>query len=216
MTVTSQSSCKRRLPLLLLLIALAIAGAIALSVYVSNFLLGREPSVRTSVGGPFRLSSSKGGLLSSADLKGRPFAIFFGFTHCPDVCPTTLWDMSQSLERLRAGGLGLPVLFVSLDPARDTPQVLASYIDAFDTQIVGLSGTSDEIARLARAYRVYWKRVPGKDGDYTLDHTATVYLMDARGQFAGTIGYGEDASSRDAKLRRLIAGEPSAVGHSGS
>lgn len=216
MTVTSQPSGNRRLPLLLLLIALAIAGAIALSVYVSNFFLGREPSVRTSVGGPFRLPSSKGGLLSSADLKGKPFAIFFGFTHCPDVCPTTLWDMSQSLERLRAGGLGLPVLFVSLDPARDTPQVLASYIDAFDTQIVGLSGTSDEIAKLARAYRVYWKRVPGKDGDYTLDHTATVYLMDARGQFAGTIGYGEEASSRDDKLRRLIAGEPSAVGHSGS
>ncbi|BAF87337.1 electron transport SCO1/SenC protein [Azorhizobium caulinodans ORS 571] len=216
MTTTSQPIGRRRLPLLLLLIALAIAGAIALSVYVSNFLLGREPSVRTSVGGPFRLASSKGEVLSSDDLKGKPFAIFFGFTHCPDVCPTTLWDMSQSLERLRTGGLGLPVLFVSLDPERDTPQVLASYIDAFDTQIVGLSGTSEEIARLARAYRVYWKRVPGKDGDYTLDHTATVYLMDARGQFAGTIGYGEDASSRDAKLRRLIAGEPSAVGHSGS
>ena len=157
------------------------------------------------IGGPFRLTSSQGGVLSDSDLKGKPFAIFFGFTRCPEICPTTLWEMSETLRRLGPEGADLRALFVTLDPERDTPETLASYLQSFDPRIVGLSGTPEEIAAVAKAYRVFWRKVPTANGDYTMDHTAVVYLMDAAGAYAGIIGYKDDAATRDRKLRQLIA-----------
>jgi len=190
---------------LLLLIAASLGLAGALLWQSRSSAQTAAASAKAQIGGPFRLASSQGGELSDADLKGKPFAIFFGFTRCPEVCPTTLWEMSESLRRLGPDGRGLTALFVSLDPERDTPETLADYLPSFDPRIVGLSGTPEAIAAVARAYRVYWRKVPTADGDYTLDHTAVVYLMDATGSYAGIIGYKDDPATRDRKLRQLLA-----------
>ncbi|OYX74918.1 MAG: hypothetical protein B7Y95_04840 [Rhizobiales bacterium 32-66-11] len=157
-----------------------------------------------TVGGPFRLVSSRGGALSDVDLKGKPFAIFFGFTHCPEVCPTSLWDMSEALKRLGPKGEDLKVLFVTVDPERDTPEILARYLQSFDPRIIGLSGARKDIDAVARAYRVYWRKIPTSDGDYTMDHTSLIYLMDAEGGYSGFIAYKDDAETRDRKLNALL------------
>lgn len=161
-----------------------------------------EPSMVT-IGGPFELTAQDGSRMSDGDLAGKPFAVFFGFTHCPDVCPTTLWEMSEALKELGPAADDLRMLFISVDSERDTPEVLLRYMQSFDTRIVGLSGTPEEIDQVVKAYRVFWEKVPGTDGDYTINHTASVFLMDAGGRFVGTISYGEPASSRIEKLRRL-------------
>lgn len=157
---------------------IAAASALALTIPVFLYTLAPSASVSAvgraaSVGGPFRLTKQDGALLSDADLKGRPFAVFFGFTHCPEVCPTTLWEMSEALRQLDSTADDLRVLFVSLDPARDTPEMLKTYLQSFDARIVGLTGAQAEVEAVAKAYRVYWRKVPTADGDYTLDHTAT-------------------------------------------
>ncbi|MDE1566598.1 SCO family protein [Aquabacter sp. P-9] len=158
-----------------------------------------------AIGGPFKLASSKGGTLSDQDLKGAPFAIFFGFTHCPEICPTSLWEMSESLKRLGPEADKLKVLFVTVDPERDTPEILARYLQSFDPRIIGLSGSQKEMEAAAKAYRVYWRKVPTSDGDYTMDHTALIYLMDAKGGYEGFIAYKDDEATRDRKLRELLA-----------
>jgi len=162
------------------------------------------PTPVSTVGGPFELTTQNGEKLSSADLAGKPFAVFFGFTHCPDVCPTTLWDISQALEDLGSDADDLKVLFVSLDPERDTPELLKSYLQSFDPRIVGLTGDRPSVEAMARAYRVYWKKVPLEGDDYTLDHTAGIYLMDGQGRFVEMISYQASEKDRVEKLRRLV------------
>lgn len=158
------------------------------------------------IGGPFRLTTQAGAPLSDQDLRGKPFAVFFGFTHCPEVCPTTLWEMTEAMKTLGSQADRIKVLFISVDPTRDTPEFLARYLQSFDPRIVGLTGTEGEIDAVGKAYRAYWRKVPTDDGDYTMDHTASIFLMDAEGHFAGTISYGEAMEMRLEKLRRLIAG----------
>ena len=157
-----------------------------------------------AIGGPFRLTSHEGRPFDSAELAGKPYALFFGFTHCPDVCPTTLLEMSQHLQALGPAADKLKVLFVTVDPERDDAKLLKDYLSAFDTRIVGLTGTPAEIAAVARGYRAYYEKVPGKDGDYSVNHAASVYLMDATGAFKGTFNFQEKAEIQRAKLRRLI------------
>lgn len=158
------------------------------------------------IGGPFTLTAQTGAKLSDADLKGKPFAVFFGFTHCPEVCPTTLWETTEALKALGSDADKIKVLFISVDPTRDTPEFLARYLQSFDPRIVGLTGSEAEIAAVGKSYRAYWRKVPTDDGDYTMDHTASIFLMDRDGQFAGTISYGESMEVRLQKLRRLTAG----------
>ncbi|MGK9167948.1 SCO family protein [Inquilinus limosus] len=195
-----------------ILVPLALAVA-AILVGAAGFLLlyPQDPSARPIVsgalpGGPFRLTDQTGAILSDADLKGRPFAVFFGFTHCPEICPTTLWEMSQALQVLGPDADRLRMLFVTVDPERDRPEMLQQYLQSFDRRIVGLTGSPEEIAAVAKSYRVYWRRVPTGDGDYTMDHSAMVYLMDADGRFTELIAYGTPEPERMAALRRLIAG----------
>lgn len=186
----------------------AAALAVAAVIFVlrpSNTPADDAAARSVAIGGPFSLTTQNGTPLSDADLKGRPFAIFFGFTHCPEVCPTTLWELSEALKALGPDARDLAVLFVSLDPARDTPEALKSYIASFDGRIIGLTGGEADVATLAKAYRVYWQKVPGEGGDYTLDHTTAVYLMDRTGGFSGLISYEEAADTRIAKLRALAA-----------
>lgn len=188
------------------LLAVALVSATAWLVFRPGGPLVGAPQAVVEIGGPFELTTHEGTTLSSADLAGSPFAVFFGFTHCPEVCPTTLWEMSGALAELGDDADRLRVLFVTVDPERDTPELLATYLQSFDRRIVGLTGSAAEIEAVATAYRAYWRKVPTDDGDYTMDHTASVYLMDAEGRFAGTIAYEEDASVRKAKIERLLRG----------
>ena len=140
------------------------------------------------------------------DMVGRPHAIFFGFTHCPDVCPTTLYEAGQWLDRLGPDAEGLDVYFVTVDPERDTPAVLADYLRPFDGRIKAVTGTPEQIADAVEGWNVYAKRVPLDDGGYTMDHTASVFLHNADGTLQGTIAYGEAPDTAVEKLRRLAQG----------
>lgn len=156
------------------------------------------------IGGPFVLTSEDGTPFDSRSLAGRPFALYFGFTHCPDVCPTAMYEMSLLLKDLGPAAKEFRVLFVTVDPERDTAELLKAYTDGFDERIVGLTGTPEAVAGVAKSYRAFYRKVPLDAGSYTMDHTASIYLMGPDGRFAGTLGYGEAHESALAKLRRLI------------
>jgi protein SCO1/2 len=158
-----------------------------------------------SIGGPFQLTTQDGKVFDSASLAGKPFAVFFGFTHCPEVCPTTLSDISRTFDQLGSPAKDIAVLFITIDPERDTPAVMKDYVSNFTAPIIGLTGTPDQIAAVAREYRVYYKKVPTSDGSYTMDHTAVVYLMDRKGQFQDVISYTEDQERYAAKFKKLAA-----------
>lgn len=155
------------------------------------------------VGGPFTLADLDGKRVTEADLKGKPAVLFFGFTRCPEICPTTLSALSGALEAMGKDADRLNVVFVTLDPARDTPDTLRDYLTAFDPHIRALVGTPEEVARMADLYHVHYRRIATKDGDYTLEHTASVELFDRDGKVAGEIGYNEDAKTVLAKLITL-------------
>lgn len=159
------------------------------------------------IGGPFTLTDETGARVTEADLRGKPSAIFFGFTFCPDVCPTTLYELSGLIDKLGEDADRMNWVFISVDWQRDGPQELKDYLQAFDERVRGFSGTEEEIEAVTKAYKVFYERVPTEDGgDYTINHTASVYLMDADGRFFGTLGYGEDPDAMLAKLKRLAAG----------
>ncbi len=162
------------------------------------------PPSALAIGGPFTLVDTHGAVVTQRDFLGKPSAIFFGYTHCPDVCPTTLLDLTELMKSMGANADKLNVAFVTVDPSRDTPAQLADYLSSFDQRIRGLTGTEAQIAAAAKAYHVYYKRVPDADGGYSMDHTASVFLMNAEGGFAGTLSFEEDAKTTLAKLERLV------------
>ena len=184
-----------------------LAGAVVLASSGVKLpgLAGRPPPFEATIGGPFALMSTNGGTISSDSLKGQPFALFFGYTFCPDVCPTTLLDLSTTIKELGADAERMRFVFVSVDPERDNLEQLKLYLSSFDPHIAGVTGSPDQIAELARKYRAVYEKVISKDG-YTINHTATTYLMDATGRFHGTLGYQEKPEIVLQKLRRLIAG----------
>lgn len=167
--------------------------------------LGELP-LAAKFGAPFTLTDQTGARFSSQRLDGRPFAIFFGFTLCPEVCPTSLLELTKDIEDLGPDADQMNYLFVTVDPERDTAEHLKTYIANFDSRIIGLTGTPKEIADLARAYRVYYEKVKTKEG-YTVNHTATIYLMGRKGQLVSTLAYGEKPETRRRKLRALIDGD---------
>jgi len=156
-------------------------------------------------GAAFTLEDQKGQPITEAAFRGHPSTVFFGFTHCPEVCPTTLFELSGWLKTLGDDGKDIHSYFVSIDPARDTPEVMNTYISNFSDRIVGITGTPDKVYAMAKAFGIYWKKVDTGDGDYTMDHTASVLLLDKKGEFAGTIAYGESADAAVAKLKRLAS-----------
>ncbi len=165
-------------------------------------------AARPAIGGPFALTDHRGRAVTERDFAGRPVAMFFGFTHCPDVCPTTLGEFSAYMEALGPDADRMHWLFVTVDPERDTPEALARYMEAFDPRVVALTGTEAQVADAARAFRVVHRRVPLEGGGYTVDHTATTFLLDARGRFAGAIDPHEPDAAAAAKLRLLLEGTP--------
>jgi protein SCO1/2 len=158
------------------------------------------------LGGPFSLTDTNGHTVTEAALQGHPSALFFGYTFCPDVCPTTLSDVTVWLQDLGPDADKLKFYFITIDPERDTREQMAAYLEAFDPRIVGLTGSRAAIDQIIKDYRVYAHKVPGSGADdYTMDHTASIYLLDAKAQFFGTIDYQEKDDAALAKFRRLIA-----------
>lgn len=190
-------------------VALAAAAGLAAlgirpgSVDPGSFDASKLPFA-AQVGGPFTLTSHEGRRVSNTDLAGKPFALFFGFTNCPDVCPTTLLELTNRLKELGPEGDKLRIVFVTVDPEQDTPAFLKTYLDNFDARILGLTGTAAEIADIAKKYRAFYQKVPTSTS-YTMNHEAAVYLMNASGRFVGTINYQEPADAQRAKLKRLVA-----------
>jgi protein SCO1 len=156
-----------------------------------------------AIGGPFQLVDQDGRTVSDRDFKGRPFLVFFGFTNCPDVCPTTLFEISEVLRALGPDADKVNALFVSVDPERDTPDKVKDYLSSFDPHLRGLTGTPAAIDAMAKAYRVYVKKVPQENG-YTVDHTAIVYLMDKDGRFVAPFSLKRRTEEAAADLRKYL------------
>jgi protein SCO1 len=182
-----------------------LLGAVAWIVVLNQ--RGETPPIAAaSIGGPFSLTDQKGNPVTEAALQGHPSALFFGYTYCPDVCPTTLSDITTWLADLGPDADKLKVYFITVDPERDTKEVMGSYLEAFDPRIIGLTGSREAIDQILKDYRVYSRKVPGDDAStYTMDHTATVYLLDSKAQFVSSVDYQEKPEDSLAKLKRLIA-----------
>lgn len=170
------------LPASAFLFGLISLGLAALWTFAPSPETGRTGSV----GGPFELTAMDGTRVSNRQFEGAPMLVFFGFTHCPDICPTKMMELSEIFRAAGDRAAKARAVFITVDPDRDTPDILKCYLSSFDPRIVGLTGTQAEIDSVVKAYRAYYKRVPTSKGDYTMDHTAIVYLMDRRGQFVGT------------------------------
>jgi protein SCO1/2 len=184
--------------------AVVVLGAVVLWLTVFNRNDDGGGIVAASIGGPFALVDQAGAPVTDAALKGHPSAMFFGYTFCPDVCPTTLADMTLWLDDLGADADRLKVYFVTVDPERDTPDAMAEYLQAFDPRIVGLTGDRAAVDAMLAAFRVYSRKTGDDPEYYLMDHTASVYLLDAEGRFVGTVDYQEAPETVLAKLKRLV------------
>lgn len=192
---------------------IALWGAVLVAAAGLAFLLLRPqagvPEARVSelplaaIGGPFTLVDGKGQPFASTRLAGRPFAIFFGFTRCPDVCPTTLARLAKLRRALGRGDAAFDIVFVTVDPERDGPAEVGAYAGLFATPVIGLTGSREQIERVKKQYAVASMKAPLADGDYSVDHTASIFLMDRNGQFVATIAPEESDAVALAKLKRI-------------
>lgn len=183
------------------------AGLLALAAIALTYL---APPTVGAIGGPFALKTGEGRVVTDRDLRGAPFLVFFGYTHCPDVCPTTLAQISAVLAALGPEAR-LNVLFITVDPERDTPQLMADYASAFDPRVIGLSGDAQAVGAAMKAFRVYARKAPdghessGGAGGYAMDHSALVYLMDAEGRFLRLFSLDRPPDQAAAELKSLLA-----------
>jgi protein SCO1/2 len=184
-----------------------IMGAFAASLVVGLWLMLRAldgmPKV-TSIGGPFQLTDQSGQTVTERSLEGRPTLVFFGYTHCPDVCPTSLFEISEVLRAMGKDADRVNALFISIDPERDTSATMNEYLSSFDPHLRGLTGDPGAVAKVTTAYRAYAKKVPLRDGDYTMDHTAIVYLMGRDGKFVSLFNLKRTPQEAAADLKRYL------------
>lgn len=170
----------------------------------------KEQIAEAPFGVPFQLVDQNGQPITEQALRGKPTALFFGFTHCPEVCPTTLFELDGWMKTVDPDAKGLQAYFVTVDPERDTPELLGQYISNVTDRVTGIAGDPAKIAEVVKGFRVYAKKIPldeaQPDGDYTMDHTASVFLLDADGRFKGTIAYGENPDTAIKKLENLMKG----------
>ena len=159
---------------------------------------------REPIGGPFQLTDQAGQTVTEKNLQGKPTLIFFGFTHCPDVCPTELFQISEILRAMGKDADRINAYFVSVDPERDTKAAMKDYLASFDPHLKGLTGDPDAMAKVISEFRVYAKKVPLKDGDYTMDHTALIYLMDRDGRFVSPFNLKRKPEEAAADLKRYL------------
>ncbi|UQR62932.1 SCO family protein [Bradyrhizobium sp. C-145] len=189
-----------------LVIATAFAASLIVGLLVMFWAMGGVSKVAqpAAIGGPFQLTDQNGKAVTDKSLKGKPTLIFFGYTHCPDVCPTSLFEISEVLRAMGKDADKVNAIFISVDPERDTPAAMKDYLTSFDPHLEGLSGDPAEVAKVITSYRVYAKKVPTKDGDYTMDHTALVYLMDRDGRFVSAFNLKRTPEEAAAELKRYL------------
>jgi len=189
-----------------LVIVAAFAGSLVIGLLVMLWALGGTRSIATpaAIGGPFQLTDQSGQTVTDKDMQGRPTLIFFGFTHCPDVCPTSLFEISEVLRAMGQDADRVNAYFISVDPDRDTADAMKEYLSSFDPHLKGLTGPPQDLAKVISEYRVYAKKVPLKDGDYTMDHTALVYLMDRDGKFVAPFNLKRTPDEAAGDLKRYL------------
>ena len=189
-----------------LTVVAAFLASLAVGLALTVWLLGgpRAALAPAAIGGPFQLVDQTGQTVTERNLQGKPTLVFFGFTHCPDVCPTTLFEISELLSGMGKDADRVNAYFVSVDPERDGADVMKDYLSSFDPHLKGLTGDSAAVAKMISAYRVYAKKVPLKDGDYTMDHTALVYLMDRDGRFVAPFNLKRRPEDAAAELKRYL------------
>lgn len=191
----------RQLLYIVLAFAIGLAGLAGAAYFV---MPGREDLGSSAIGGSFTMIGQDGRVVTNADLVGRPYLVFFGYTHCPDFCPTALYDISAVFREL-GPDKKVAALFVTVDPERDTPEILKTYLENFDSRIIGLTGEPAKTEAIAKAFRVFAKKVPSeKVGDYTVDHTGIVYLMDKRGRFVSAFNLSRPPQQAARDLERYL------------
>ena len=189
----------------LLWILVAIAALFGVMVAVQRPSTDADQTALATIGGPFTLTGSDGRTFHSARLNGRPAAIFFGFANCPDVCPTTLARLTKLRRQLGKGDEALSILFITVDPERDGPAEVGSYAKLFNAPVIGLTGSPADIERVKKQFGAFSQKVEQPGGGYSVDHTASVFLMDRNGKFVATLSPEEGDGVALAKLQRLIA-----------
>jgi protein SCO1/2 len=189
-----------------LVVVAAFASSLVVALVVVLWLLGglRGVTAPSAIGGPFQLTDQAGQTVTEKNLQGKPTLIFFGFTHCPDVCPTSLFEISEVLRAMGKDADRVNAYFVSVDPERDTAVAMKDYLSSFDPHLKGLTGDTDAVAKVISSFRVYAKKVPLKDGDYTMDHTALIYLMDRDGKFVAPFNLKRTPEAAAADLKRYL------------
>jgi protein SCO1/2 len=192
-----------------LLVLTAFTAGLVLFMGAAFLVSGRSPvpAVATgpsAIGGAFALTDQDGKTVTDQSMKGKPFLVFFGFTHCPDICPTALFDVSEVLGKLGPDADRVGALFVTVDPARDTPAKLKDYLSSFNPRLRGLTGDEAAVTAMTKAYRVYFKKVPLQGDDYTMDHTALVYLMDKEGRFVAPFNLKRPPEQAAADLKKYL------------
>ena len=189
-----------------LVIVAAFAGSLVVGLVLMLWALGglRTVAAPAAIGGPFQLTDQAGQIVTEKSLQGRPTLIFFGFTHCPDVCPTSLFEISEVLRAMGSDADRVNAYFISVDPERDTDAAMKDYLSSFDSHLKGLTGDPDAVAKVISGFRVYARKVPLKDGDYTMDHTALIYLMDRDGHFVSPFNLKRTPEEAAADLKRYL------------
>jgi protein SCO1/2 len=187
-----------------------VVGLVALGTVVMIWRQSAQDQVVSQAslgtfGGPFTLTGTDGKPFASSRLNGTPAAIFFGFTHCPDVCPTTMARLTKLRRQLGKGDDAFSIVFISVDPERDTPAELANYMSLFDTPVIGLTGTTAEVEQVKKQFGIYSRKVEQPGGGYSVDHTAAVILLDKNGQFVATLSPEEGDAVALEKLERIAA-----------
>lgn len=174
--------------------------------FMASEYLARQTTDKTGfeIGAPFQLQNQYRQTVDESLFQGQHTALFFGFTHCPDICPTTLLDITQMKDSLANQAETLQIVFVTLDPERDTPELLRRYLDYFGTGIIGLTGSEPDVMKMASDWGIYHEKIMNEDGSYTLDHTATLFLLNPQGRLAGTITYQESSDIAFAKLQNFL------------
>ncbi len=186
-------------------IGLAVLAAVAV---LAGWLPGASGPQAAAIGGPFTLTDGAGKAVTDRSFRGKYMLVYFGYTFCPDVCPTTLTQVADALDKLGARADQVQPLFITVDPARDTAPVVGQYAAAFGPRLDGLTGTAEQVAAVAKEYRVYYAphRTGPNPGDYTMDHSSILYVMDPQGRFDGIIRADEDADAMAADLSKLVGG----------
>ena len=194
-----------------MLVAAVLAGLVILGAGAFLALALRDnprgaagTPLASAIGGPFRLTDQNGKTVTDADLKGKWTLVYFGYTHCPDACPTALNDISIALEDLGAQRDAVRPVFITVDPERDTPEALKAYVTSFDAPILALTGTPEQVAQAAKGYRVYYAKHPEAGGDYSMDHSSVIYVMDPQGRFTASFTHESTPEQIAERLKKLL------------